>query len=148
MQDLNLPAFEPQLRKRNGQVRIFDVVRRKYVRLTPEEWVRQHIIHFLLQKNYPGALMQVERMHEQHTLRKRSDILVFDRTGTPLLLVECKSPFLKLNEAMLRQVLIYNQHFRATFVMLSNGLTHHYWQRRSGELAYQKLGELPDFAAP
>lgn len=149
MQSLALPDFEPQLRRhKNGQLSIFDVIRRKFVVLTPEEWVRQHIVHFLLGKGYPKGLMQIERMHQQHALRKRSDILVFNRKGAPHLLVECKSPYLALNEAMLRQVLIYNQHFQAPLVMLSNGLVHHYWKRSTDAADYQALSDLPDFSAP
>ncbi|MEM6299384.1 MAG: type I restriction enzyme HsdR N-terminal domain-containing protein [Bacteroidota bacterium] len=143
MFELNLPSFSPQLTQKNGKPFIFDVVRRKYVSLTPEEWVRQHFIHFLIAQKYPKSLMQVERMHQQNALQKRSDILVFDRQMQPHLLVECKSPFLKINEGMLSQLLIYNQHFNAPLITLTNGLTHFYWEK--GSEGYERVEELPIF---
>lgn len=146
MQALHFPPFEHQIKQKKQKPYIFDVVRRKYVLLTPEEWVRQHVLHWLLAKGYPKGLIRVEGMHQQYQLRKRTDVLIFDRQAAPLLLVECKSPFLKLNDEMLRQLLRYNLHFKAPLLMLSNGLEHHFWQfAEAGSPQYLRLEELPDF---
>src|SRR5688572_31218406 len=99
MHKLNLPAFDYKLKKVDGKVWIFDVIRKKYVILTPEEWVRQHFIYYLVTElHYPRALVRVEGGLVYNTLNKRSDIVIFGREGAPWMLVECKSPTLKLSE--------------------------------------------------
>ena len=99
MHQLNLPSFDYKLKKADGKVWIFDVIRKKYIVLTPEEWVRQHFIHYLLHElKYPRSLVKIEGGLSYNTLSKRSDIVVFDRDGRPWMLVECKSPEFKLSE--------------------------------------------------
>ncbi|MGF1533784.1 MAG: type I restriction enzyme HsdR N-terminal domain-containing protein [Bernardetiaceae bacterium] len=143
MSKLNLPSFTPKIQRKDGKLYIFDTVRRRYVRLTPEEWVRQHVIHWLLQQQYPPGLMQVERMHQQHGLHRRSDLLVFDRQARPFLLVECKAPHLNLSESDTRQLLTYNTHFGAPYLMLTNGMNHHLWHKTEDN--YHTIKTLPDF---
>jgi hypothetical protein len=123
MVKLNLPDFDYKLKKAEGKVWIFDVIRKKYIVLTPEEWVRQHLIHFLIiEKKYPKALIRVEGGLTYNQLQKRSDIVVFGRSGEPWMIVECKAPSLKVSESTLSQVSAYNATLKANYVAVSNGL--------------------------
>ncbi|MFZ6012752.1 MAG: type I restriction enzyme HsdR N-terminal domain-containing protein [Bacteroidota bacterium] len=125
MYKLNLPEFEYKLKKADGKVWIFDGIRKKFIVLTPEEWVRQHFIHYLVSKlKYPAALMRVEGGLVYNQLQKRSDIVVFDRTGKPWMIVECKSPNLKLSESSLLQAAVYNNTLKAKYIAVTNGLIH------------------------
>jgi hypothetical protein len=122
---LNLPEFEVNLKKSEGKIWIFDGIRKKFVVLTPEEWVRQHLIqYFISHLNYPRTLIQVERGLQYNQLQKRSDFVVFDRQGKPWLLVECKSPEIQLDQKSVNQAALYNMEVKAKYVALSNGLKH------------------------
>ena len=123
---LNLPEFEYKLKKEQGKVYIFDIIRRKHVVLTPEEWVRQSLLHFLIEhQKYPKSLIKVENGLRYNQLLRRSDIIVFDREASPFLVVECKSFQYQLTESALRQVSVYNKTIKAPFIAISNGLKHY-----------------------
>lgn len=123
---LNLPVHGFKVKKHSGKVWIFDGVRKKYVVLTPEEWVRQHFIHFLIKEHrYPKALIRVEGSLAYNTLRKRSDILVYDREGRPWMIIECKSPDIKLSQKAFNQVAIYNMTIGAKYLAVTNGMVHY-----------------------
>src|SRR5690606_27113443 len=93
MVDLNLPSFEYRIKKTEEKTFIFDEIRKKFVVLTPEEWVRQHFVHYMIgHLRYPRALINVETGLAYNQLRKRSDIVLYDRTGKPWMIVECKAP--------------------------------------------------------
>lgn len=120
---LNLPAFEYKLKKADGKVWIFDGIRKKYVVLTPEEWVRQHVVHYMLNHlNYPKSLIKVEASLAYNSLSKRADVIVFDREGKPWMVVECKAPDLKLTQTVALQVATYNKSLQAPFVVITNGM--------------------------
>lgn len=120
---LNLPPFEHRLREAEGKLWIFDSIRKKFLVLTPEEWVRQHVVNYLVTHlNYPKSLIKVEGGLTYNQLGKRSDIVVFDREGKPWLLVECKAPSVKLSESVIRQVVLYNSTIGAKHIAVSNGL--------------------------
>jgi hypothetical protein len=122
---LNLPEFVVKLKKSEGKVWIFDGIRKKYVALTPEEWVRQHLIHYFIDHlHYPKSLIKIEQGLKYNELQKRSDIIVFDRTGNPWMIVECKSPLVDLNQDTTQQVTVYNSNIQARYVTLSNGMKH------------------------
>ncbi len=142
---LNLPAFAPKLRKSNGKIYIFDTIRRKFVRLTPEEWVRQHFVNYLVLSQYPKNLFQVERGLKYNQRQKRSDILVLDRDAQPFLLVECKSTRIQINRQTFEQISIYNHTIQAKYLALTNGLQHFYAQVdiQKQELCF--LEDLPHF---
>ncbi|QNF35442.1 type I restriction enzyme HsdR N-terminal domain-containing protein [Adhaeribacter swui] len=129
MEELNLPAYAVQVKQADDNFYIFDFIRRKYLVLTPEEWVRQHFIHYLVQHlQYPKGLISPERGLKYNTLNKRTDICVFDTAGQVSMLVECKATSIKITETTIRQATTYNQNIRAKYVVLTNGLEHYCWQ--------------------
>lgn len=147
MQKLNLPDFEPRLRKEEGKVWIFDVIRKKYLVLTPEEWVRQHFVHYLINHlNYPKSLFRVERSLTYNTLQKRSDIVVHNRMGKPWLLIECKAPDIKLTQKAFNQVAVYNMTIGAQYVGVTNGIVQYCFET-SMELSrdVKFLDSFPEF---
>ena len=102
MYPIDLPSFDIKLKEENGQTYIFDIIRKKYLVVTPEEWVRQHILHLLINKyDYPKGLFQTEQGHTYNSLQKRTDILVYNRDGGIKLLVECKAHNVKINTNLL-----------------------------------------------
>lgn len=146
MQSLNLPSFEYRLKKAGGKVWIFDGIRKKFVVLTPEEWVRQHFVNYLISElKYPRALLKVEGGLAYNELARRSDIVIFDREGKPWMLVECKAPETRLSEETLRQASAYNTTLRARYLTVTNGKTHYCtmtdWENRTT----RSLSQLPEF---
>ena len=124
MVELNLPSFEFRIKKTDGKVFIFDEIRKKFVALTPEEWVRQHVINYMIfHLKYPRSLIRIEGGTRYNRLRKRSDIVVYDRFGKPWMVVECKAPEQKVGPSTLRQVSVYNATLRALYVAVTNGIT-------------------------
>jgi len=142
---LNLPAFAHRIRQENGKAYIFDIIRKKFVKLDPEEWVRQHFIHYLLSLQYPKSLIQVERGHRLRSMQKRTDIMVYDRQGNPFLLVECKAPEIKLGNATFRQAGIYNHTFKAPFLAITNGMEHYFCAIDFEGGGYRFVQQLPEF---
>lgn len=125
MYKLNLPQLNPSLKKEDGKVWIFDGIRKKYIVLTPEEWVRQHFINYLITDlKYPRSLFRIEGSLTYNKLQKRSDILVFDRNGKAWMLIECKSPTIKLNQKAFNQVAVYNMTLGAKYLAVTNGMAH------------------------
>jgi Type I restriction enzyme R protein N terminus (HSDR_N) len=125
--NLHLPTFAHQIAQRNDGLCIFDVVRRKWLQLTPEEWVRQHFVHYLIGFGYSKAMMRTESGVAVGNLQKRSDIVVYNSAGNPWLVVECKAPFIALTDATLQQALHYNSSLKAPFLALTNGIEHRYY---------------------
>lgn len=122
---LNLPFFDPALREAKGRMWIFDSLRRKQLVLTPEEWVRQHWINYLIHHlGYPGGLFSLEKSLKYNHLTKRTDLIVLDRDTRPYLLVECKAPHVPVNEKTLSQAMTYNATLGCPHLILSNGVTH------------------------
>jgi Type I restriction enzyme R protein N terminus (HSDR_N) len=143
--ELNLPAFACRLREGADGLAIYDVCRGKYVALTPEEWVRQHFVHYLLGQGCPRALMRIEGGHRYNRLARRTDILVFDRAQQPWLLVECKAPTIGLGPSVLEQALAYNHVLRAAHVAVTNGVEHAYFVRDEQQGLHLPLEALPSF---
>ncbi len=142
--NLNFPVYEFRIEEKNGQLRIFDHARKKYVVLTPEEWVRQHLMHYLNKdKGYPLGLMKVEKEFKYNKLSKRADIIVCDRTGAPLLMVECKSPDVEITQDVFDQAMRYNLIMDVKVMILSNGLNHFCFQLDKANQTYLALTEIP-----
>lgn len=141
---LNFPEYEFRIQEENGQLRIFDPVRKKYVALTPEEWVRQHLIHYLhKEKGYPLGLMMVEKEFKYNKLNKRADIVVCDKNGAPLLMAECKSADVAITQNVFDQAMRYNLTMDVTTVVLSNGISHFCFQLDKEKKTYIALKEIP-----
>lgn len=126
MYKLNLPAVDLSLKKEEGKVWIFDMIRKKYIVLTPEEWVRQNFVHFLIYHlKYPKSLFRIEGALSYNKMQKRSDILIRDREGKPWMLIECKSPAIKLTQKAFNQVAVYNMTIGAQYLAVTNGMVHY-----------------------
>lgn len=146
MYQLNLPPFQYKVKSEAQRKLIFDVVRKKYVVLTPEEWVRQHIIHFLLtEKNVPPTLMGVEKGLKILGRNRRVDIVVYNNLGKPALLVECKAPTVTLNPTTLSQAAVYNYGFGTNCIMISNGIQHFHLKIDKEKQQFAWLENLPNY---
>ena len=144
MQALNFPAYRFKLKSNENKTLIFDVIRKKYVVLTPEEWVRQHVLRYLIEvKNYPTSIMAVEKQLLVNGLRKRFDILIFNKKGLPEIIIECKSPKIKLSQETFDQIAQYNLNLKANFLMVTNGLDHYFCVLDYINERYNFLTELP-----
>lgn len=142
--DLNLPPIKPSLKKEEGKVWIFDIIRKKYVVLTPEEWVRQHFVHYLIQsKKYPKTLFKIESSLTYNKLQKRFDILVRDRKGNPWMLVECKAPSIKLTQRAFNQVAVYNMTLGARYLAVTNGMVHYCVE--TGKEEVKQVNVMPSY---
>ena len=141
---LNFPAYEFRIKDENGQLQIFDPARKKYVALTPEEWVRQHLMHYLNKdKGYPLGLMKIEKEFKYNKLSKRADIIVCDRMGAPLLMAECKSPDVEISQSVFDQAMRYNLIMDVKIMLLSNGINHFCFQLDKANQTYVALTEIP-----
>ena len=141
---LNFPVYEFRIREENGQLKIFDPARKKYVALTPEEWVRQHLIHYLKKdRNYPLGLMMIEKEFKYNTLSKRADIIVCNRNGEPLLMAECKSADVEITQSVFDQAMRYNLKMAVKTVILSNGINHFCFKLDKEKQTYDALTEIP-----
>ncbi len=145
---LNLPAYTYKIRKNrtNGE-EIFDSFRKKYVRLTPEEWVRQHFLHYLCnEKGFPASLISVEKSLKVNGRARRFDAVVHRNDGSPFLLIEFKSPDVGLSQHVLDQVAAYNLAIHADYLIISNGLLHYCCKMDYPNHRYTFLKDIPDFS--
>ena len=146
MQVLELPEFDHQIKKQDDKLWIFDILRRKYIFLTPEEWVRQNLIHYLIQHhNYPKALIKVETGLKYDKRQKRSDVVVYDRTGQIFLLIECKAMHIKIGQDTLEQVSAYNHVLKAQNIMVTNGNHYLVYATDHETKKYSLKEEIPTF---
>jgi type I site-specific restriction endonuclease len=146
MPQLNLPNAALKTKLVEGTTQVFDVVRKKYFKLTPEEWVRQNFIHYLnIEKNYPMGLMGVEKMIKYNNLQTRADIILYNKEGNPTMIVECKAPDVKITQDTFNQIAKYNFKLKVKFLVVTNGMQHF-----CCEMDYEKnincfLEEIPAF---
>jgi len=147
MQQLNLPALIPRLRKgKSGKDEIFDEIRKKYVRLTPEEWVRQHFLQFMIrQLGFPATLISVEAALKYNNMLKRFDILAYRADGTPCVVIECKSPPVEITQAVFDQVAMYNMTLAVDYLVVTNGLAHYACKIDHPSKTYVFLKEIPTY---
>lgn len=147
MQQLNLPPYNANIKKTGGTVKIFDILRRKFVALTPEEWVRQNFVHYLLEhKGYSPNLMMNEVKLELNGMSKRCDSLVYDRQGKPLMIVEYKATHIALNQAVFDQITRYNIVLGVDYLIISNGITHYCIKINEQKNGYTFLTDVPNYA--
>ena len=146
MQQLNFPYYSFRFKNSENKVSIFDEIRKKFIILTPEEWVRQHVVRFLLEeKKYPKSLINVEKVLTINGLRKRYDIVVFNSDGSIFVLVECKAPEIKTSQATFDQIARYNMTLKAEYLMVTNGHNHYFCQMDFENEKYAFLTALPDY---
>lgn len=146
MNQLNLPTYSFRITGEEGSELIFDPIRKKYVRLTPEEWVRQNFVQYLIQKGkYPPGLIEIEVMFKLHKkLIKRIDIRVRDRSGDPVLLVECKSYKVDIDDLKVKdQIGEYNMHFKVPYVIITNGMDHYAFKYDPEKNQYDYMMVIP-----
>jgi hypothetical protein len=146
LQALNFPKYSFRFKNSENKVSIFDSIRKKFVVLQPEEWVRQHCIQFLInEKGYPISLINIEKELTINSLKKRYDIVVFNSDGTIHLIVECKAPKISINQNTFDQIARYNLELNATYLMVTNGLNHYYCQMDFELEKYQFLKDIPNY---
>ena len=144
MQNLNFPTYSFRLKNSENNTHIFDVIRKKFVVLQPEEWVRQHCVQYLIQeKKYPISLINVEKAVIINGLKKRYDIVVFNYDGSLDLVVECKAPKVNISQAAFDQIARYNLALKATYLMVTNGLNHYFCTMNHDLESYQFLEAHP-----
>ncbi|MGB5228531.1 type I restriction enzyme HsdR N-terminal domain-containing protein [Eudoraea sp.] len=147
MLSLNFPGYDFRFKSSENKQQIFDIIRKKFVALQPEEWVRQHVIHYLsIDKKYPTSLINVEKTLSLNGLRKRYDIVVFNTDGSIHILVECKSPNITISQNVFDQIARYNLKMKAEYLMVTNGLDHFYCNMNYEEEKYSFLRQIPDFS--
>lgn len=143
---LNLPAFDARITQRNGKNVIFDVIRRRYVALTPEEWVRQHFTHFLLkEKGYPQGLLANEVQINLNGTRKRCDTVLYNRDLTARMIVEYKAPTVEITQAVFDQITRYNMVLKVDYLIVSNGLNHYCCRMDYATQTYVFLPGIPHY---
>ncbi|MEM6686590.1 MAG: type I restriction enzyme HsdR N-terminal domain-containing protein [Bacteroidota bacterium] len=146
MELLNFPKYTFRFKNRENKIYIFDAIRKKFVVLTPEEWVRQHTIQFLIhEKKYPVSLINVEKELIFNDLKKRYDIVIFNSDGSIFLVVECKRSAVKINQETFDQIARYNMILNAEYLMVTNGMNHYYCTMDYEAKQYHFLREIPGY---
>ncbi|PZX20702.1 type I restriction and modification enzyme subunit R-like protein [Breznakibacter xylanolyticus] len=146
MEKLNLPPYSFRLRKDGLKRMIFDVFRKKWVTLTPEEWVRQNFVRFLVEhRQYPCALIGIEVMVIVNGLKQRADVIVYDRQGQPVMIVECKATSVPLTNQVFDQAARYNLIHKVPFLMVTNGIQHLGARLHHEACCYDWLSDVPDY---
>lgn len=145
---LNLPPYQALTRRtQQGDIQIFDRLRRKYVALTPEEWVRQHFVEFLIEtKGYPASLMANEVGIRLNGTSRRCDSVVYGHKGTPVMIVEYKAPSVSVSQHVFDQIVRYNMVLHADYLVVSNGMAHYCCKIDYDSHSYAFLPEVPDYA--
>ena len=147
MTNLNLPKYSFRIKNRENKLYIFDKIRKKDIVLTDEEWVRQNFVDYLhKEKLYPLSIIALEKQCLVNETVKRTDILVFDKTGAPYIIVECKAPKVKIDQSTFDQIARYNMELKAKFLIVTNGLEHFYCQIDHEEKKYNFLKEIPNYS--
>jgi len=146
MQQLNLPVYTFKTKEEKGKPYIFDEIRKKYLQLTPEEWVRQNFVKYLIQeKNFPASLIILEKGLKLNELSKRADVLIY-RDSTPILLVECKAPEVKITQNTFDQIARYNLVFKVPYLIVTNGISHYCCTINFENNSFDFLTDIPAFS--
>ncbi|MDD5991370.1 MAG: type I restriction enzyme HsdR N-terminal domain-containing protein [Prevotellaceae bacterium] len=146
MQELNLPKYEIRIGRKDGRLTIFDFLRRRYVALTPEEWVRQHFTHFLVEhKSYPQGLLANEVELSVGDKSLRCDSVLYDRELRPRMIVEYKAPHIKLTQKVFQQIATYNLLLHVDYLVVSNGIEHHCVKMDYENEKYLFLEDIPEY---
>jgi hypothetical protein len=145
-QSLNLPQAPLTTFFEDGRWLVMDILRKKKLVLTPEEWVRQHLVFYLIKyKGYPRSLFVLEKGLKYNHLPKRLDVMVMGRNGTPFLIIECKAPDINLSQRTIEQVCLYNHTVKARYIAISNGIKHVCFSYIEKENKFIPMADFPDF---
>lgn len=146
MQILNLPTYQLKTRELDQKQEVFDPIRKRYIIITPEEWVRQQFIQYLiLDKNYPPSLISIEKAIKVLGMLKRFDAVVYDKTGNPAVLIEFKSPDVKITQKTFEQIARYNMQLRVNFLIVSNGMKHYCCKVNYEEKTFTFFEDIPEY---
>ncbi|MDG1789845.1 MAG: type I restriction enzyme HsdR N-terminal domain-containing protein [Flavobacteriaceae bacterium] len=146
MQKLNFPKYNFRFKSNENKTLIFDIIRKKFVILTPEEWVRQHTLHFLItEKKYPVSYINVEKQLLLNDTVKRYDIVIFKNDGDVEIIIECKAPSVTINQVSFDQIARYNLALNSNLLMVTNGLTHYFCKMDIKNKKYIFLRDLPKY---
>ena len=146
MQALNLPKYDFNLIHEEDKNKIFDPIRRAFFVLTPEEWVRQNFVRYLIEeKHFPAGLISIEKQMILNGMKKRMDILCYSKNGTPLLMVECKAPEVSISQSAFDQIGRYNIKQRLPYLIVTNGMDHYCAKIDFKEASFQFLKNIPSF---
>ncbi len=146
MIQLNFPEYQFRFKNSENKIAIFDEIRKKFIILTPEEWVRQNVVQYLLiEKKYPKSLINVEKTLKINGLTKRYDVVVFNNNGSINVLIECKSTDIKISQTVFDQIARYNMTLKASFLMVTNGLNHYICKIDFENEKYSFLESLPNY---
>jgi len=147
MLQLNLPEYNFRIKKLDEKLLIFDSQRKRYVSLTPEEWVRQHFIRFLIEeKGYPAAYLAVEKQLSLNGMKKRCDAILYNEHALPILIIELKAPNVSITQTTFDQVAVYNAKLKVDFFMISNGIEHYCCKVDTLNSQYKFFPELPEYS--
>lgn len=148
MLELNLPPFEKKITQKDDKTFILDVIRRQHVALTPEEWVRQHFVHFLIgYKGYPQSLMANEVQLKLNGMSRRCDTVVYDRSLHPRVIIEYKAPTVSITQKVFEQICCYNMVLQVDYLIVSNGLAHYCCRIDYAARSYSFLSDIPEYQA-
>ncbi|MBR3977612.1 MAG: type I restriction enzyme HsdR N-terminal domain-containing protein [Bacteroidaceae bacterium] len=148
MLSLNLPQYETKISEQDGKRVIFDILRKNYVALTPEEWVRQHFVHYLVNcKSFPAALMANEVQITLNGMKRRCDTVVYDNSLNPIAIIEYKAPSVKITKEVFAQIARYNLTLKVRYLIVSNGLQHYCCRMNNESNSYEFLAEIPQYSA-
>jgi len=146
MYSLNLPTYDAKIRKNKNGFEIYDPLRRKYIALTPEEWVRQHFVNYLItEKNYPASLMANEAGIKLNSLTRRCDTVVYNKLLEPLMIIEYKESNVAITQKVFDQVVRYNNVLKVSYIVVSNGIIHYCCRIDYENQSYDYLTEIPDY---
>ena len=146
MYKLNFPLYQIPLKNKENKTLVFDSIRKKWLKLVPEEWVRLNCIEFLInEKKISRSLISVEKEFKLNNLKKRFDIVVFNKKGEIYLLVECKAPNIKISQSVFNQITKYNLVLKSKFLMISNGINHYFFTMNFESQKIEFLKELPSY---
>jgi type I site-specific restriction-modification system R (restriction) subunit len=147
MFQLNLPEYIFRIKKQDEKLLIFDSQRKKYVSLTPEEWVRQNFIRFLIEvKGYPAAYLAIEKQLSLNGMKKRCDAVLYNEHAIPILIIELKAPTVRISQITFDQVAVYNAKLKVDFFMISNGIEHYCCKVNALNSRYEFFNEIPDYS--
>lgn len=146
MYSLNLPTYEAKIRKNSNGLEIFDPLRRKYIALTPEEWVRQHFVNYLINyKNYPASLMANEAGIKLNSLTRRCDTVVYNNQLEPLMIIEYKESKVQITQSVFDQVVRYNTVLKVPYIVVSNGISHYCCRMNYEDQSFEYLTDIPEY---